>query len=162
MKHIILPTDFHILSLQPIHDVMARYGNEPIRFTLLHLLEMPSGIGDLLFRTGRPGERFKAPAHFLEACEVLANRYEHRIDSIRVVTRYGSTAAYLENLINGMDAYAVAVQKGYREQSFFPESVPMIPLLYRCDCLLLETPLAAVSPDYATAGTIGDLLHAAY
>ena len=157
MKHIVLPTDFSIRSLQPIHDVMQHYRTGVLRISMLHLVDLPTGIGDLLFRLRRMDERFPVPGEFLEACEVLANRYEGRITAIRPLIRYGSSALFLDNLLKGIGADAVAIQPGYKEHGPFDESVPLMPLLSRCDCAIIRTtPVTQRAP--AHAATVADLL----
>jgi hypothetical protein len=157
MVHIILPTDFSIGSLQPVHEVMQYHRHDVVRISLLHLVDIPSGIGDLLFRLRRMDERFPIPQPFNDACEILANRYDSRLTGITPVIRYGSTAGFLENLISGLKADVVYYQDGFREESTFDDSVPLIPLLKRCQgkIVKLDPPATRSSEQFAT---VGDLL----
>ena len=157
MVHIILPTDFSIGSLQPVHEVMQYYRHDVVRITLLHLVDIPSGIGDLLFRLRRMDERFPIPQQFLDACEVLANRYDSRLTGITPLIRYGSSAGFLENLISGLKADVVYFQAGFEEQPTFDDSVPLIPLLKRCHANIIQLePVASRSKEQFS--TVGDLL----
>lgn len=157
MVHIILPTDFSIGSLQPVHEVMQYHRHDVVRVTLLHLVDIPSGIGDLLFRLRRMEERFPIPQSFLDACEVLANRYDSRLTTISPMIRYGSTAGFLENLISGLKADVVYYQAGFKEQSPFDDSIQLIPLLKRAhaNIVQLEPPTKRSPEQFAT---VGDLL----
>ncbi len=157
MVHIVLPTDFSIGSLQPVHEVMQYHRHDVVRITMLHLVDIPSGIGDLLFRLRRMDERFPVPKLFLDACEVLANRYDSRLTAIAPLIRYGSTAGFLENLISGLKADLVYFREGYQEQLPFEDSVPLAPLLLRCRANIIRLEPAAPSSREQFA-TVGDLL----
>lgn len=157
MVHIILPTDFSIGSLRPVHEVMQYHRHDVVRITMLHLVDIPSGIGDLLFRLRRMDERFPVPQQFLDACEVLANRYDSRLTGITPLIRYGSTAGFLENLISGLKADVVYYQAGFEEQTPFDDSVTLVPLLKRAQANIvqLEAPATHSPEQFAT---VGDLL----
>jgi hypothetical protein len=157
MVHIILPTDFSIGSLQPVHEVMQYHRHDVVRITMLHLVDIPTGIGDLLFRLRRMDERFPIPQHFLDACEILANRYDSRLTGIAPVIRYGSTAGFLENLLSGLKSDVVYYQADYKEQSPFEDSIPLVPLLKRCHANIVQLEPAAMRSREQFA-TVGDLL----
>lgn len=157
MVHIILPTDFSIGSLQPVHEVMQYHRHDVVRITMLHLVDIPTGIGDLLFRLRRMDERFPIPQQFLDACEVLSNRYDSHLTSINPLIRYGSTAGFLENLISGLKADVVYYQADYKEQAAFDDSVPMIPLLKRSHANIVKLEPASTRTKEQFA-TVGDLL----
>lgn len=158
MKHILLPCDFSILSLQPVHDVMQNYPDDSIRITLLHLVDMPTGIGDLLFRYHRIAEKFPVPEDFNEACELMSNRYKSRIISIVPVLRYGNSSGFLENLLKGMKVDAVFTRRNWVESGPFRESVALMPLLNRIECNLIETPAQPKRAAGLARPTVGDLL----
>lgn len=157
MVHIILPTDFSIGSLQPVHEVMQYHRHDVVRITMLHLVDIPSGIGDLLFRLRRIEERFPVPQAFLDACEVLANRYDSRLTGITPQIRYGTTAGFLENLISGMKADVVYYEAGFKELAPFEDSIAIIPMLKRCQGNIVQLePLATRTKEQFF--TVGDLL----
>ena len=156
MKHILLPSDFSILSLQPIHDVMQQYSEDVVRITLLHLVDMPTGIGDLLFRSQRIADRFPIPNEFRMACELMANRYGRNITMIRPLIRYGSTSSFLGNLIKGMNVDAIFVRRNLKESGPYRESVAIMPLLRKIDCNIIETPPAAKRHSEQAKSTIGE------
>lgn len=157
MVHIILPTDFSIGSLQPVHDIMQFHRHDVVRITLLHLVDIPSGIGDLLFRLRRMDDRFPIPQPFLDACEVLANRYDSRLTTIAPLIRYGSTAGFLENLLSGLKADVVYYQADYNEQAAFEDSIPLIPLLKRSRANIIQLEPASMRKKEQFS-TVGDLL----
>lgn len=136
---------------------MRHYRQETVKITLLHLVTFPVGIGDLLFRTRQIDDRYPVPPAFLDACEMLANRYDSRISSIRPMIRFGSTVAFLENLLAGINADAVFVQRGIKEESPFKDSVQLMPLLNRSRFNIIETaPVSGLAP--SSKSTVSDLL----
>jgi hypothetical protein len=161
MKHVVLPTDFSIRSLQSVHNVMRHYRpEEKIRISLLHLLCPPGAIGDLLFRLRRTDDRYPIPQEFKEACEMMTNHYGGRLSFMTPVIRYGCTTAFLENLVEGMQADAVFIQTGYKEEAPFKDSIAILPLLKRGRFNLIETSRQPHSQSRRVS-TIGDLLLAA-
>ena len=157
MKHAIIPTDFTIRSLQSIHDVMNHYNEGQVKITLLHLVDVPDAIGDLLFRLRRMESRYPVPDAFRQACEVMRNKYDDRLAELKITVQYGTTPAYLENLLEGFKTDHVFIQSGYELGRPFNESIPMLPLIRRCDCRVVETqtPYRTEQPRMST---IGDLL----
>lgn len=107
MKHILIPTDFSIHSLQPVHEALAAHAGTEVKITLLHLLRMPSGISDLLMlsRRSKPYELIREP--FRDACNILKNRYASQLKDLRVEFQYGSTAAFLNNYLEATNVAAV-------------------------------------------------------
>lgn len=158
MKHIVLPTDFSIRSLQPVHDIVRQYRNEVIKITALHLVHLPIGIGDLLFRYNRIADRFPVPEAFAEACQVMSNRYESQIISVHPLIKFGSTAAYLENLLKGMAVDALYMQAGYKEEAAFKDSVAMLPLINKIDYNIVQTTSVKRSEPVPSLASVGDLL----
>ena len=49
MNNILLPTDLTISSLYPIHEICQNAGGKPCNIYIIHTLDTPSGIMDLLF-----------------------------------------------------------------------------------------------------------------
>ena len=157
MKHAIIPTDFSIRSLQPVHEVMNCYRGQSVQITLLHLVDVPDAIGDLLFRLRRMESRYPVPADFRQACEVIANKYDNQIAEIKVKVQYGSTAAYLDNLLEGFGADGVFLQQGYTMTLPFDESIDMVPLLRKTKCNIIETSPVRKT-EKAGVSSISDLL----
>ena len=133
MKHIIIPTDFSIRSLQPVHAAMDRFEGESVRISLLHLLHMPVGIPDLFTRASSALPADAIQSEFRNACEVLKNKYASRLVQLNTVIRYGSTAPFLRNLIEGMKADAVLVCDPIGLTVPTKISVDMVPLLSKLE-----------------------------
>lgn len=101
MKHILIPTDFTVHSLNAVHAAMATCDNEPVRITLLHLLRMPVDISEILFRSRHSRHLSLVTGEFREGCEILQNRYGTALYSLDIKFGFGSTAYYLDNLLEG-------------------------------------------------------------
>lgn len=156
-KHAVIPTDFSIASLQSVHDVMRFYPDQKVKITLLHLIRMPHAIGDLLFRLRRIQHQYPVPESFGQACEVMQHKYNDRLTSIKPLIQYGTSAGYLENLLEGISADAVFLQPEYALGLPFDESIPMTPLLRRCQFKVIETP-SNHRPESARVPMMSDLL----
>lgn len=157
MKHAVIPTDFSFKSLQVIHDLVHYYPDEPVKITLLHLVDLPLAIGDLLFRLQRTESRFPVPQPFAEACEMMMNRYAVRITQLRPLIQYGATAAYLTNLLEGLGTDAVYIQQGFEPGQHFDDSVKMLPLFRKTGYRIIETTPAPLKKSISPTA-IGNLL----
>lgn len=157
MKHAVIPTDFSLNTLQSVHDVMHTYADGPVAITLLHLVEMPDGIGDLLFRHRRQG-RHPEPEPFRQAREILLNRYAGRLEKLNVAVRPCTSVAYLEHFLEAWGAAAVFIRPQQELGLTYTDSIPMLPLIQRCRvCPIVECTDAHYAPKPSLAG-VGDLL----
>lgn len=157
MKHVLIPTDFSIGSLQPVPAALQHFPGAPVRITLLHLLEPPDSIGELLFRAARREPAHLAGPEFRQACAVIRNRYGSRLTDLRTDIRYGSTAAYVRHLLESLEADAIALDPAYRPGRPDPRSVTLIPLLLRMDLPVIRP---SAPPEEKPFGTpsVGALL----
>ncbi len=138
MKHVIIPTDFTIRSLQPVHDVMRYYKDQLVRITLLHLVDVPDAIGDLLFRLRRMESRYPVPAAFTQACEMMANKYENQLSGLKPLVQYGTTTAYFENLLEGFGVDTLFMLPEWQPVRAFEDSVDMLPLIRKSNCKVVS------------------------
>lgn len=143
MKHVLIPTDFSIKSLNVINGIAAKYGGESVKITLLHLMSMPASIADLLlFRRAKMRFEDKVSSEFYEACQVLQNKYTDQIHSLDVKIAYGETKAYLQNFIQANKIDKVIIAKDTVWQKPFKESVNMLPLLAK-----IKSDIEYMTPD---------------
>lgn len=120
MKHILIPTDFTVASLQPIHAVVKCYcPDNQLKISLLHLLESPSGIQDLLTKPANGILKKIVTEEFKTACQVLQTKYSSGIADIDIMIKYGTTASYLRNLLEGhkIDALWIAESFTFKRPS---------------------------------------------
>jgi hypothetical protein len=100
MKHILIPTDFSVQSLNAVHAAVAKY-NEKIKITLFHLLRTPGDIPEILFPSMRNKHMKIVTTEFKEACEILHNRYSSSLHALNIKFGFGTTRSYLQNLLEG-------------------------------------------------------------
>lgn len=140
MKHILVPTDFTIRSLQTVQAVADHFNGEPIRITLFHLLDMPSGIGDLLFRTTKNIKENIITSDFKTAYQVIVNKYQSTIKEMKIEFGQGNTAAYLSNVFEGLKIDAVFVPTNVAFEFTNNNSIDMLPLIYKTKYKVIEIP----------------------
>lgn len=156
MKHVLIPTDFTIASLQTVHAAMVQFPNEPIRISLLHLLEMPTGIGDLLMRAVRKDPNHLITADFQKACEIIKNKYGNKIAQMDILFRYGNTKNYVQNLLEGLSVDAIVLDPEFKWSLPHNSSVPMTPLLRKSGYHIIEMApaLKAKAPGHISFGSL--------
>lgn len=136
MKHILIPTDLSIHSLQPVHDVFAANSGEPVRITLLHLLEMPSGIGDLLMLSRRRKPYELISDAFRDACTILKNKYASQLKDLRTEFLYGNTRSLIGNYLEASGISAVYMLEQYAYDQGSAQSADIVPAFRK-----LKTPI---------------------
>jgi len=154
MKHLLVLTDFSIQSLNTVHAAIAHYKDDMLKITLFHLLEMPGDIAGLLFPSMRNKHLSMETPEFKEACEILHNRYTSRISSIKVEFGFGSTVAYIENMLEGEGIDRVVVCSDIKLT--FPSkcSIDALPLLKRTRIPLDTLEAAAIRRQHADINAI--------
>ncbi|HEY1032724.1 MAG TPA: hypothetical protein VGD89_13185 [Flavipsychrobacter sp.] len=128
MKHLLIPTDFSIQSLNAVYAAIAKYGDTQLKITLFHLLAPSHDITDILFAYKRSKPHDAINENFKEAYQILQNRYNSRIHSITVKFGYGNTAAYLKNLLEGEKVDHVIFMADSVLQLPMAKSIEMLPL----------------------------------
>lgn len=147
MKHIVIPTDFTVASLQPVHTVVKCYHPEnKVKISLLHLLEVPGGIQDLLTRPTNSILKNIITEEFKTACQVLQAKYSSCIVEFDIMIKYGSTTAYLNNLLEGhaIDAFWVAENYSFKRTS--KQSVDVYRLVKKLRFPVNKAPITTSSP----------------
>jgi hypothetical protein len=157
MKHVIIPTDFSIASLQTVHDVMRYFDGRRVKITLLHLVYLPDSIPHLPFRRHTRQSANDIPTEFKQACEIIANKYDGDLVALRPVIQCGETRAYMENLFDGLKADMVFIPSEHAWLSPFPDSVDAMALCRKCSFPIVESPVPS-RIDVKRFSTIGDLL----
>lgn len=132
MKHILIPTDFSITSLNAVGAALHKYDNEYVRFTLFHLMSMPYAISELLlFRRIQHRYENKVSDEFYEACQVLQNKFGKTIAEINIKFAFGGTSSFLKNFIEANNADHIVLLKELNLGKPFKESIAIKPLLKR-------------------------------
>ena len=140
MKNILLPTDFTVQSLWPIHNIVKEAGEEKINVIIAHSLHMPSSISDLLFLR-HPFD--KVPAHFREAYQLLCNRYKSIINKMEFKFIYCSSSPAVNNFLEANHIDAVYILDNYKYGRPLNDSANFCSCLKKCKVPVRNLPLHA-------------------
>ena len=134
MKHILIPTDLSVQSLNSINAVVFQQdGKTPLKITLFHLLQAPTSFSELLLRNSRYKYYEAISEDFHDACNVLRNKYGNAIHSINIQFGFGDTSAYLKNFFDSMHVDMIAIEKDTILGLPFKNSANMMSLLKDMD-----------------------------
>jgi hypothetical protein len=131
MKNILLPTDLTITSLYPIHEICKHAAGEQCSIYLIHTLDVPTGIMDLLFLQDRKPYKMLSPA-FLEAIEMLRKKYSSVIHLLSFEFVYGNSRAYLRHYLQAREIQSIYLLKDHTYIQKLPQSVNSTETLRKC------------------------------
>ena len=134
MKNILIPTDFSIKSLKLAGAAVRRYGSEQLNITLVHALQPDNSISGLLMLNKRQTNNKLCSEEFMEACEIVKNKYSSNIHKIKVEFYYGSTRAYLNSFLDARAIDVIILANDYALRTTSTESVDMMFLAEQTKC----------------------------
>lgn len=157
MKHIVIPTDFSIRSLQLVKQLAEHYRSEQLHITLLHGIDMPTSIMDLLFIGKRDEYKELVNDAFSAGCEVIQNKYASVIRELKVQFLYGNSRRLVENFLHANEVDLVALPQQGVFAPRHTNSVDLLPLLKKCSKPIIHLPLQA-APAGVEQEMLADLL----
>lgn len=162
MMNILIPTDFSIKSLKLINRAAERFQGKTLNITLVHALEPDHSIGGLLMLTKRLDVHRLYTAEFMEACEVMRNKYASQIKSIKVEFYYGSTKAYKKNFLQARNIEAILLPSDYEFNAPSPASLDGKALWKSCALPVYTESIKSVHQNkvFAEEQSLSELLHA--
>jgi len=154
MKNILLPTDLTLASLYPIHEICRKQAGEPCNIYVVHTLNMPTGIADLLFiQQRKPYESLSD--QFSEALEMLRKKYAPTLQLLSFEFLYSSSRGYLRHYMESRSIRSIYLLEDHSYQQRLPQSTPLIPVLHKCNVPVVHIE----KPNTPEFGTLTTLLY---
>lgn len=101
-KTVLIPTDFTVQSLNVLKSVLStNASNIKLDIILLHGLSLSDSIRDLLFSSKYQQIESLTTPEFEEACEVIKNKFDSQISSLRIDLFTGYNVAAFNNYLEG-------------------------------------------------------------
>ena len=119
MKSILIPTDFTTSSLRLISAATAHFKGQLLQIHLVHALEPDDSIAGLLYLNKRPKLHSLYNDTFLQACEMIKNKYASVISKISIAFYLGNSENSKNSFLNtrGIDAIVLPVNYSYKDCS---------------------------------------------
>lgn len=130
MKNILAPTDFSLQSLSIVHDIVSRE-HDKIRIHFFHMVLMPNDISQLLY-SRKSHLHAQVPESFIEALQLLKNKYLKKVEKIDFHFYYGSTASVVNSIIENTKADKLYLLANYKYSLPLQSSVNMMPAVNKC------------------------------
>ncbi len=104
-RTILIPTDLSVNSLKTLKFALNESPSSGLDIILLFAHVPSNGIGDLLFFSPSKTLRALRTQAFNDALEVLRNRYEHKVGSLRIELFQGRTNGAFKDFarVHGVD-----------------------------------------------------------
>lgn len=131
MINILVPTDFSIQSLDIVNDIVKNQ-QETIRIYLLHMVEMPSDISELIFLRKKHLAR-QVPTEFTEAMQALKLKYGTKITDIELKLHYGSRTAVFNGIMDSLRIDEICILEDYTYKRPMEDSVDMMRMINRSE-----------------------------
>jgi len=152
-RSVLLPTDLSISSLYPIHEICKNADGQRCNIYVVHTLNTPAGIMDLLFLKERKPYKMLSSS-FLEGLEMLRKKYASTIHLLSFEFLYSSSRAYLRSYMDARAIGSIYMLKDYQYLPGLKQSVDCIPPLLKC-----RRPITYVERSFHTeVGTLTTLL----
>ncbi len=147
MKHIMIPTDFSIRSLNVVRYAAAQFEKEQLTVTLLHFMEMPDSITDLLMLPRDNSHIKLITPEFREGISLLRNCYPLGIEQIRTDFLIGKGRRLLKNYLEHQKIDSVLLADNYEMKMPSLRSYNPVNLIRRTGCSIVnvQLPLHAIS-----------------
>ena len=152
MQNILLPTDLSLTSLYPVHEICRDAAGHPCNIHIIHTLNMPTGIGDLLFLQQRKPYT-QVPAQFMEALDLLRKKYPTTINILSFDFLWSNSRLYLRHYMESRSIRLIYMLNDYSYKQALPQSVSCIGALQRTKIPVI--PVDRVYPgDFGTLTTL--------
>lgn len=112
-KTVLIPTDFTIQSLNILKTFLNQNPHNQYNIVLAHGLNIGDSIRDLLFFSKNKQVQDLSNDAFIEAFEVIKNKFGSQINSIKIDFFTGINQAAFNNFIEGNQIYQV-VDSNYK------------------------------------------------
>lgn len=112
-RTILIPTDFSIDSLKFLVEAVQSVQIGSINVVFLHCAHLPNSILDLLFYSKKEIIKSLVTPTFVDACKVIRNKYQSKINSTRIEIFTGHTQAAFENFLEGNRIDEIFVPENY-------------------------------------------------
>lgn len=112
-RTILVPTDLQVGSLNALKAGLSGPMTYGTRIILVHAVQAPDGITNMLFYSPRKAMRAQMGSAFKEALAVLKNRFEHEIASIEILPFHGITQAAFDQFVEGHGVNEIHVSAAY-------------------------------------------------
>ena len=161
MKNILIPTDFSIKSLKLAGAAVRRYESERLNIILVHALEADNSISALLSLNKKAQMNALYSDEFMEACEIVRNKYQSSINNIKVEFYQGSTNAYLRNFLDARSIDAIMIAKDYEPSMPSSSSYDMRSILEKTKYTIhYENIAVRKTRELVNEPSLSELLHA--
>lgn len=158
-KTIIFPTDFSIQSLNIVKSVLgSKSDSDRYDIILLHGLDMGDSITDLLFNSKRQCINALSNPEFDDACEIIRNKFESRIRSIRKDLFNGLSQAAFDHYVHANRVSEAYLPVNYQLQLNGRKSFDIVPYILNSGLVLNEVTWQE-SPLMPEKGQLAEVFH---
>ena len=143
MKTILIPTNFTNDSIEVAETIVAD-ANENVNLVFTHLFHVADDIQDLLFSGSREREHELVSTDFKEACNVLKENAQGKINTIKIDFFYGNKLASLKNFLEYHEVDFIAYSESKGVPKLNKNSLDALPVLKKCGITLVNTDLISI------------------
>jgi hypothetical protein len=129
-KTILIPTDFTVESLQLVKSFLSRSNsNESYDILLVHGVDLGDSITDLLFFSKNKHIELLSNKAFEDACDIIINKYDSQINSLRKDIFTGYTQSAFNNYVEANNVGEAFVPGNYKLNLRHKKSFDILPYI---------------------------------
>ncbi|MBN8640809.1 MAG: hypothetical protein J0L86_03270 [Flavobacteriales bacterium] len=130
---ILIPTDFTVQSLNVLKSILVNNTTQQTYdVVLVHGVYLNDSIRDLLFYSKSQQIESLTNIEFEEACEVIKNKFDSQINSLRVDLFSGHNLSAFNNYLEGNKVQHIFISE--QKPSFVNKrSFDLVPFIEKCD-----------------------------
>jgi hypothetical protein len=116
-KNLLIPIDFSVASLNTLKVVLENHKDKKFNVILFYSEILDDSITDLLFYNPNKIIKSKLTEEFSEAVEILKNRFQENIESLKIKLYHGLTKKALHNFLSIYQVDLIGIPKNYKFKS---------------------------------------------
>ncbi|HTH58029.1 MAG TPA: hypothetical protein VL728_18405 [Cyclobacteriaceae bacterium] len=132
IKKILVPNDFSVKSLLLLRNAIESSTHQRLHVVLLHGILLSDSITELLFFRKEKYMEELCTKDFEDACELLKNKFQSRIVSLRLDIITSRDRNYFQHYLEANEIDEVYLPQNFELEFFGKRSFDIVPLLRTC------------------------------
>lgn len=137
VKNILVPIDFRVASLNTLKLALEFCKDQKVNAVLMYAQHLDDSITELMFYSKYKRIKALQSSEFVEAIEIIRNRFEEKLIDIRIELFHGNNASFLSNFLRANKIEEIFIPKNY-ELKLIKHAFNPIPIIKKAKLPVVE------------------------